>query len=206
VAEAQAEVQHAEQHLAKAERNAEPVRQALEAAREARDLDQAEFQPLREFHEQALEQLQAAQAQRREAQIALAEAEELERRRRDELNAISRVRTETIQALSTRLPGSEPVDINRMVEGLSLRLGALLLTLYLVHILVSYSRYHYRMSHQLASQANALDIIVKTGRLDQFEGLSRILATDMVDFSNRYSGSDRMLIDNLKLAVERIRS
>jgi len=84
-----------------------------------------------------------------------------------------------------------------------LRIGAVLLVLYLSQVLVSYSRYHFRVSDHLFAQARALDIAIRSGSLSNLDALIAAL-TPRVEFGKMPATPSDKVLDTVKAAVDKI--
>ncbi len=101
------------------------------------------------------------------------------------------------------MTGSVEVNAWSLARESILRIGAVILVLYLAQVLISYSRYHFRMANRFFALSVALDISIKSNNLEKFESYAGALLPD-VDFGKMPGTPSDKILDVLKSAIDKI--
>ncbi len=121
--------------------------------------------------------------------------------------ADSKQELETAQRIIAGIgPSGQAPEISEVAQASALRIGAVILVIYLAQILVSYSRYHFRMASRLTSQANALKIAIGIGDLAHFERLVASLSPDQIDFGKMPTTPTEKILETVKASIEKIKT
>lgn len=109
-----------------------------------------------------------------------------------------------LEILSKSKKVPEPTSTG-FVQSSLLRIGAIVLVLYLAQILVSAARYNAKVSNSLFGKAQALQVSATIGDISIFNGFANALSNEEIEFGKMPKAPSDKLADALKAAIDKIR-
>ena len=100
------------------------------------------------------------------------------------------------------LAASERSYLMNIIGDTVLRFGSVLLAIYLIQILVNFTRYHFRLASHLEATADALEL--SDGELDSFEKHSSILDPNGIEFGANPNSPQEKVADIIRDAIAKL--
>ena len=121
--------------------------------------------------------------------------------------ALSAEATEEIAKLQAQnkqleLAASERSYLMNIIGDTVLRFGSVLLAIYLIQILVNFTRYHFRIASHLEAAADALEL--SGGELESFEKYSAILDPNCIEFGASPNSPEEKVADIIRDAISKL--
>lgn len=126
-----------------------------------------------------------------------------EEMRKGVLSASARWR-ESEGVVPTIAPPDPTAQVMSQVGQWALKIGAVILAVYLIQIIVGFARYQYRMYYLLSDCGDAVDLA--DGDIDKLEKIRRALSTDIIAFDRIPESPSEKMLDAVKDIVSSVAS